>query len=85
MKSLAEKLEQIGTETQFMITDCNYTLKNTENREKETINRHTNEELYQLFGNICYYMNYLRELVTECPESLKHAIVFIDDMTNCLC
>lgn len=73
MGTLAEKIEQIGCETQFMISDCNFTFKNAANKSE------IEDRLYQLFGNICYYMNYLRELVVECPVPLKHSIEFIDE------
>ena len=73
--TLAEKLEQIGMETQFMIDDCDLIQKNHDNIDKSEVDK----KLYQIYGNIYYYMNYLRELVVECPEPLKNSIVLCDD------
>ena len=73
--TLAEKLEQIGMETQFMIYDCDSVLKNHDSEDKNEVDK----KLYQLYGNIYYYMNYLRELVVECPEPLKNSIVLCDN------
>jgi hypothetical protein len=83
MDTLAEKLEQIGCETQFMIMDCKICIKDKSKNTIETIET-IEKELYQLYGNMYYYMNYLRNLVTECPEPLKHSIVFADNDGNIL-
>jgi len=73
--TLAEKLEQIGYETQLMIKDCDYAYKNYENKDKNEVEK----EIYQQYGNMYYYMNYLRNLVVECPEPLKSAMVLCDN------
>jgi len=54
-KTLAEKIAQIGFEVQ-----TEYLLKDVEKLEIETIK--------QMFGNIYYYMDYLRTLCFECPD-----------------
>jgi hypothetical protein len=55
--TLAKKIEQIGFETQSLF-DLVFMGNITKNEAK----------LYQIFGNIWYYMNYLRTLVSECRD-----------------
>jgi hypothetical protein len=55
-KNLSEKLEQIGFEVQNLIMNIPGELGN------DIIN--------QISGNIWYYMNYLRNLVDECPKNI---------------
>jgi len=64
MKTLAEKIEQIGCETQGLFT--NAFMGNISSKSKD--------ELDQIFGDIWYYMNYLRTLTRECPEPLKYGL-----------
>jgi hypothetical protein len=56
-KTLADKIEQIGFETQTLF--LNAFMGNISKKFDE-------EKLDQVFGNIWYYMNYLRTLVPEC-------------------
>ena len=64
MKTLAEKIEQIGCETQGLFT--NAFMGNISSKSKD--------ELDQIFGDIWYYMNYLRTLTRECPEPIKYGL-----------
>jgi hypothetical protein len=69
MKTLAEKIEQIGFETQSLF--ANAFLGNISNKNKT--------ELDQIFGDIWYYMNFLRTLTSECPEPLKSGMRLVID------
>jgi hypothetical protein len=69
METLAKKIEQIDFETQSLFLAYGF-LGNF----KESISRKGKKELEQIFGNIFYYMNFLRTLTSECPEPLKYGI-----------
>ena len=75
LDTLNEKLKQIGKDTHFLAETCDFILKDLESNDRKEIDN----ELNQLFGNIHYYMFYLRGLVTECPEPLKHSMVLTMD------
>jgi hypothetical protein len=59
MGTLAEKIEQIGYETQVSLTGA-FT---------GSVSKKSEKELDQIFGNIFHYMNFLRTLVSECPDT----------------
>jgi hypothetical protein len=74
-ETLAEKIEQIGFETQCLF--ANASMGNISSKSKD--------ELDQIFGDIWYYMNFLRTLTKECPEPNKQApIKTMDDAIESL-
>jgi len=69
METLAKKIEQIGFETQLLF-DFEY---------RGNLMIKSKKELDQVFGDIWYYMNYLRSLTRECPKPLESGINLDND------
>ena len=77
MDEITEKLKQVGMETLFWLETCDNLLRNIENNDKIEVD----SRLYQLFGNIYYYMCFLRIFATECPDPSKNnSMILVDSI-----